>query len=164
MGRLCIDHYRRLKRQCVFSHEELICKMADGKEDLTEAMAVMVHQNLLAMIEEEKSLRKQVNDQVRRRRNANPLNKFLKAVLTFCGDDGRFRNDWTYDCGDCCVCELETEAFILVIVGVFLMTRGSLKPNMKRLSCCRMTKGNATSARRPAFYRPSLASAQDASV
>lgn len=63
MGRLCIDHYRRLKRQCVFSHEELICKMADGKEDLTEAMAVMVHQNLLAMIEEEKSLRKQVNDQ-----------------------------------------------------------------------------------------------------
>lgn len=66
MGRLCIDHYRRLKRQCVFSHEELICKMADGKEDLTEAMAVMVHQNLLAMIEEEKSLRKQVNDQVRR--------------------------------------------------------------------------------------------------
>lgn len=87
MGRLCIDHYRRLKRQCVFSHEELICKMADGKEDLTEAMTVMVHQNLLAMIEEEKSLRKQVHDQVRRDTKSrkaecfHTVNKILKAVL-----------------------------------------------------------------------------------
>ncbi|KAK1906384.1 Lysine-specific demethylase 5A [Dissostichus eleginoides] len=28
MGRQCVSHYRRLHRYCVFSHEELLCKMA----------------------------------------------------------------------------------------------------------------------------------------
>lgn len=64
MGRLCIEHYRLLKRHCVFSHEELICKMAADTESLSQTMAVRVHQNLLAMIEGEKSLRKELHDEV----------------------------------------------------------------------------------------------------
>nr|XP_015207475.1 PREDICTED: lysine-specific demethylase 5C [Lepisosteus oculatus] len=33
-GRSCIEHYRRLRRYCVFSHEELTCKMAACPERL----------------------------------------------------------------------------------------------------------------------------------
>ena len=65
MGRSCIDQYRLLKRQCVFSHDELVCRMASlpaGTLDLV--MSVMVYQDMIAMVEEERKLRKQLLDSV----------------------------------------------------------------------------------------------------
>ncbi|XP_017593011.1 PREDICTED: lysine-specific demethylase 5C, partial [Corvus brachyrhynchos] len=41
-GRQCIQHYRRLRRYCVFSHEELICKMAASPEKLDLNLAAAV--------------------------------------------------------------------------------------------------------------------------
>lgn len=60
MGRQCVSHYRRLHRYCVFSHEELICKMAADPEGLDVELAAAVYKEMLTMIEEERQLRKTV--------------------------------------------------------------------------------------------------------
>ncbi|XP_072674737.1 lysine-specific demethylase 5D isoform X5 [Canis lupus baileyi] len=57
-GRQCIEHYRRLRRYCVFSHEELICKMAAFPEKLDLNLAVAVHKEMFIMVQEERRLRK----------------------------------------------------------------------------------------------------------
>ncbi|XP_043829808.1 lysine-specific demethylase 5C-like isoform X2 [Dromiciops gliroides] len=57
-GRQCIEHYRRLRRYCVFSHEELICKMATSPEKLDLNLAAAVHKEMFIMVQEERQLRK----------------------------------------------------------------------------------------------------------
>ncbi|XP_033647980.1 lysine-specific demethylase 5A-like isoform X1 [Asterias rubens] len=59
-GRSCIEHYRRLQRFCVFSHEELVCKMAADPDSLDLNLAAAVHKEMLVMVEKEKKLRKQL--------------------------------------------------------------------------------------------------------
>ena len=66
LGRDCIQHYRSLKRQCVFSHEELVCKMAANPAQLDLHIAAAVYQDMLIMVEEEKQLRKMLLDKVRK--------------------------------------------------------------------------------------------------
>ncbi|KAK3610530.1 hypothetical protein CHS0354_008964 [Potamilus streckersoni] len=60
MGRGCVEHYRSLHRQCVFSHEELVCKMAADPERLDFNIAATTHEDLLAIVEEERIRRKQL--------------------------------------------------------------------------------------------------------
>ncbi|XP_051824997.1 lysine-specific demethylase 5C-like isoform X10 [Antechinus flavipes] len=57
-GRQCIEHYRRLRRYCVFSHEELICKMAASPEKLDLNLAAAVHKEMFIIVQEERRLRK----------------------------------------------------------------------------------------------------------
>nr|XP_044996982.1 lysine-specific demethylase 5C isoform X6 [Jaculus jaculus] len=57
-GRQCIEHYRRLRRYCVFSHEELICKMAACPEKLDLNLAAAVHKEMFIIVQEERRLRK----------------------------------------------------------------------------------------------------------
>uniref|UniRef100_A0A4W3GP16 [histone H3]-trimethyl-L-lysine(4) demethylase n=2 Tax=Callorhinchus milii TaxID=7868 RepID=A0A4W3GP16_CALMI len=57
IGRQCVSHYRRLHRYCVFSHEELICKMAADPEGLDVELAAAVCKEMVVMIEEERRLR-----------------------------------------------------------------------------------------------------------
>uniref|UniRef100_A0A8C4QEE2 [histone H3]-trimethyl-L-lysine(4) demethylase n=1 Tax=Eptatretus burgeri TaxID=7764 RepID=A0A8C4QEE2_EPTBU len=57
MGRLCVEHYRRLYRYCVFSHDELICKMAAEADGLDLVMARAVREDLEIMSKEEKEQR-----------------------------------------------------------------------------------------------------------
>lgn len=64
MGRACIEHYRSLCRQCVFSHEELVCKMAADPDSLDLNVAAFTHADLLFIVEKEKSLRKKLLDRV----------------------------------------------------------------------------------------------------
>ncbi|XP_068964336.1 lysine-specific demethylase 5C [Petaurus breviceps papuanus] len=61
-GRQCIEHYRRLRRYCVFSHEELICKMAACPEKLDLNLAAAVHKEMFIMVQEERRLRKALLD------------------------------------------------------------------------------------------------------
>lgn len=66
MGRLCIEYYRKLHRFCVFSHEELIAKMAANPDSLDLNLAAAVHKELLAMVEVESKLRKKLLERVGR--------------------------------------------------------------------------------------------------
>ena len=65
MGRRCVDHYRNLQRCPVFSHEELVCKVAIDPEslDLELAKAVYIEMEAMVNAEVEKriELRKKVN-------------------------------------------------------------------------------------------------------
>ena len=65
MGRACIEHYRVLHRQCVFSHEELVCKMAADPDNLDFRVAARTHEELLNIVDDEKKLRKKLLDLVR---------------------------------------------------------------------------------------------------
>lgn len=65
IGRQCVAHYRRLQRYCVFSHEELVCKMAADPESLDVELAAAVVRELGHMIEEESRLRAAVQEMVR---------------------------------------------------------------------------------------------------
>lgn len=62
LGRLCVEHYRLLHRQCVFSHEELVCKMAADPDSLDLIVAAKTYQDLLVIAEKEKKLRKKILD------------------------------------------------------------------------------------------------------
>uniref|UniRef100_A0A4W5NMI8 [histone H3]-trimethyl-L-lysine(4) demethylase n=1 Tax=Hucho hucho TaxID=62062 RepID=A0A4W5NMI8_9TELE len=57
-GRSCIEHYRRLRRYCVFSHEELTCKMAACPEKLDLNLAAATHREMFSIVQEERELRK----------------------------------------------------------------------------------------------------------
>lgn len=65
MGRQCVAHYRRLHRYCVFSHEELLCKMAADPESLDVELAAAVFKEMGNMMEEETKLRQAVEEMVR---------------------------------------------------------------------------------------------------
>uniref|UniRef100_A0A8C7QGJ7 [histone H3]-trimethyl-L-lysine(4) demethylase n=1 Tax=Oncorhynchus mykiss TaxID=8022 RepID=A0A8C7QGJ7_ONCMY len=62
MGRMCVDHYRQLNRYCVFSHDEMVCKMA-SKADTTMdvALASAVQRDMTVMLQEEDKLRDKVS-------------------------------------------------------------------------------------------------------
>ncbi|TSL97329.1 Lysine-specific demethylase 5C [Bagarius yarrelli] len=57
-GRSCIEHYRHLRRYCVFSHEELTCKMAACPEKLDLNLAAATHREMFIIVQEERKLRK----------------------------------------------------------------------------------------------------------
>lgn len=64
MGRQCVAHYRRLHRYCVFSHEELLCKMAADPDSLDVELAAAVVRELGEVMEEETRLRQAVQEMV----------------------------------------------------------------------------------------------------
>ncbi|XP_067387916.1 lysine-specific demethylase 5B isoform X1 [Emydura macquarii macquarii] len=60
LGRQCVEHYRLLNRYCVFSHDEMICKMASKADVLDVVVASTVEKDMAIMIEDEKALRETV--------------------------------------------------------------------------------------------------------
>lgn len=60
LGRQCIEHYRLLSRYCVFSHDEMICKMASKADILDVVVASTVQKDIAIMIDDEKMLREKV--------------------------------------------------------------------------------------------------------
>ncbi|XP_043916445.1 lysine-specific demethylase 5C isoform X2 [Protopterus annectens] len=105
-GRRCIDHYRRLRRYCVFSHEELICKMAANPERLDLNLAAVVHKEMLVMVQEERKLRKALLDK--------GITEAEREAFELLPDDERQCNKCKttcflsalacYDCPDALVC------------------------------------------------------------
>lgn len=58
MGRECINHYSNLRRFCVFSHDELVCKMALDPDKLNLGIATACYLDMAEMVDTEKKLRK----------------------------------------------------------------------------------------------------------
>ncbi|XP_011494343.1 PREDICTED: lysine-specific demethylase lid [Ceratosolen solmsi marchali] len=58
IGRECIAHYSNLRRFCVFSHDELVCKMSLEPDSLDIGIATATYHDMLTMVEDEKKLRK----------------------------------------------------------------------------------------------------------
>lgn len=62
IGRECISHYANLHRFCVFSHDELVCKMAVHPENLDPRVAAATFLDMLVMVETERKHRKTLLD------------------------------------------------------------------------------------------------------
>ena len=60
IGRLSIAHYASLHRYPVFSHDELICKMADEYAHLEMRLAVATYDDIHQMFDREKQLRSDI--------------------------------------------------------------------------------------------------------
>jgi len=64
-GRSCVEHYRSLKRQCVFSHDELLFVIASTPRDVDIKLAQSLVDDLAIVIDHEKHLRNDLLAQVR---------------------------------------------------------------------------------------------------
>lgn len=62
LGRNCIDHYASVRRYPVFSHDELICKMANNPNELDTTISKATYQDMLKMIDTERVLRAKALD------------------------------------------------------------------------------------------------------
>ncbi|CAH4036696.1 unnamed protein product [Pieris brassicae] len=62
MGRECIGHYSTLRRYCVFSHDELVCKMALEADSLSVTVALAAYRDMRTMLHDERKLRKALLD------------------------------------------------------------------------------------------------------
>ncbi|XP_053618891.1 lysine-specific demethylase 5 isoform X2 [Plodia interpunctella] len=62
MGRECIAHYSTLRRYCVFSHDELVCKMALEADSLSVCVALAAYRDMRTMLHDERKLRKSLLD------------------------------------------------------------------------------------------------------
>ena len=64
MGHLCMSHYRRMNRTIVFSHEELVCKMAANPDNLDLSLAKAIYDDMVSMVEKEQKLQQELKDKV----------------------------------------------------------------------------------------------------
>lgn len=62
IGRECIGNYSTLHRYCVFSHDELVCRMANDCENIDPKLAAAAYSDMLNMAEIEKNLRQAVRN------------------------------------------------------------------------------------------------------
>eukprot|EP00096_Caligus_rogercresseyi_P011047 TRINITY_DN422_c0_g1_i1.p1 TRINITY_DN422_c0_g1~~TRINITY_DN422_c0_g1_i1.p1 ORF type:complete len:1514 (+),score=534.84 TRINITY_DN422_c0_g1_i1:112-4653(+) len=60
LGRKCVEHYSLMRRFCVFSHDELLCKMSTNVGKLTLPVAAAAYKDMVVMVEKEKTLRRQL--------------------------------------------------------------------------------------------------------
>uniref|UniRef100_A0A8D0HTP4 [histone H3]-trimethyl-L-lysine(4) demethylase n=1 Tax=Sphenodon punctatus TaxID=8508 RepID=A0A8D0HTP4_SPHPU len=105
-GRQCIEHYRRLRRYCVFSHEELICKMAACPEKLDLNLAAAVHKEMFILVQEERKLRKALLDKgiTEAEREAFELLPDDERQCDKCKTTCFLSALACYDCPECLVC------------------------------------------------------------
>uniref|UniRef100_A0A3T1CWC7 [histone H3]-trimethyl-L-lysine(4) demethylase n=1 Tax=Polyandrocarpa misakiensis TaxID=7723 RepID=A0A3T1CWC7_POLMI len=60
IGRQSVAHYRAVSRPCVFSHEEIMCKVANDPEQLDVQLAAAVYRDMIVMIKEETEARQRL--------------------------------------------------------------------------------------------------------
>ena len=65
MGHRCVSHYRRMNRTMVFSHEELVCKMAANPDNLDLNLAKAIYDDMVSIVEQESKLHEELKEKVR---------------------------------------------------------------------------------------------------
>lgn len=81
MGRECVLHYKSWKRLCVFSHDELICRMALDGDKLDLAVVIPAFKELSSMVEGEKRQRGMLADR--------GVKKAIRKAFEHLSDDDR---------------------------------------------------------------------------
>lgn len=81
LGRECIDHYSNMRRFCVFSHDELVCKMALESDRLNLGIATACYLDMVEMIDTEKKMRKSLLEW--------GVNKAVREAFELLADDER---------------------------------------------------------------------------
>lgn len=64
-----MSHYSTLKRYCVFSHDELICRMSYIAESLRLDIAASTYEDMINMVKTEKEQRKMLLNWVSKKNN-----------------------------------------------------------------------------------------------
>lgn len=138
-----MDHYANLNRMCVFSHDELVCKIAAAADQLEIEVASATRDDLQKMVDRETEMRKTTA--------AMGVTEYKREIFELIPDDER-------QCSTCrttcfmsalkCPCSISKTIFLFInrffttekVLIFFILGRLVCSKHVKVLCSCSPTK------------------------